>query len=298
MNINPNYIQQLTAALSRNESQQQALASQISTGERLTGLGDGPVAAAQNVQLSAQIAADSTFTQTAATTTARMQVADSTLGSVVDQINQAISVATAGNNGTNNAGDQSSVAAELTSIRDEILSLANTSYSGTYLFSGSQNGGPPFALDTSTAPPTATYSGDNLVNYISTPGGQSIASSLPGNEIFTAAGGDLLGTLNALIQGFSTGDTATTTAVASQLGAALSAVSTQRASLDSAINRLQSASSYASQEQTQLVTNQTNLMQADLPTLATQLSANTTQQSALESVIVAIEQQGTLFDRM
>jgi flagellar hook-associated protein 3 FlgL len=298
MNVNSNYIQQLTAALSRNTAQQQALASQISSGERLTGIGEGPVAATQKVQLSAQIAADSTFTQTAATTTARMQVVDSTIGSVVDQINQAISVATAGNNGTNNASDRTSVAAELSSIRDEILGLANTTYSGTYLFSGSQNGSGPFALDNSTSPATVTYSGDNLVNYVNTPGGQSIATNLPGNQVFTAAGGDLLGTLNALIQGFSTGDTATTTALTSQLGTALSQVSTQRASLDGAMNRLQSASSYASREQTQLVSNQTNLLQADLPTLATQLSANTTQQSALESVIVAIEQRGTLFDRM
>jgi flagellar hook-associated protein 3 FlgL len=227
-----------------------------------------------------------------------MQVVDSTIGSVVDQINQAISVATAGNNGTNNASDRTSVAAELSSIRDEILGLANTTYSGTYLFSGSQNGSGPFALDNSTSPATVTYSGDNLVNYVNTPGGQSIATNLPGNQVFTAAGGDLLGTLNALIQGFSTGDTATTTALTSQLGTALSQVSTQRASLDGAMNRLQSASSYASREQTQLVSNQTNLLQADLPTLATQLSANTTQQSALESVIVAIEQRGTLFDRM
>jgi flagellar hook-associated protein 3 FlgL len=298
MNVNPNYIQQLTAALSRTTGQQQALASQISSGERLTGIGDDPVAAAQNVQLSAQIAADSTFTQTASTTTARMQVVDSTLGSVVDQINEAISVATAGNNGTNNASDRSSVAAELSSIRDEILGLANTSYSGTYLFSGSQNGSAPFVLDNTTSPASVTYSGDNLVNYVNTPGGQSIATNLPGNQVFSGAGGDLLGTLNALIKGFSTGDTVTTTALTSQLGTALSQVSTQRASLDGAMNRLQSASSYASREQTQLVSNQTNLLQADLPTLATQLSANTTQQSALESVIVAIEHQGTLFDRM
>jgi flagellar hook-associated protein 3 FlgL len=298
MNVNPNYIQQLTAALSQNTAQQQALSSQISSGVRLTGLGDDPVAAAQNVQFSAQIAADSTFTQTAATTTARMQVVDSTLGSVVDQINQAISVATAGNNGTNNASDRSAVATELTSIRDEILGLANTTYSGKYLFSGSQNSSPPFQLDTSTTPASVGYSGDNVVNYVTTPGGQSIATNLPGQQIFTAAGGDLLGTLNGLIQGFSTGNTATTTALTSQLSAGLSQVSTQRASLDGAINRFQSASSYASQEETQMVANQTNLLQADLPTVATKLSANTTQQAALESVIVAIEQQGTLFNRM
>jgi flagellar hook-associated protein 3 FlgL len=298
MNVNPNYIQQLTAALSRNTAQEQVLSGQISSGVRLTGLGDDPVAAAQNVQFSAQIAVDSTFTQTVATTTARMQVADSTLGSVVDQINQAISVATAGNNGTNNANDRASVAAELTSIRDEILGLANTTYSGKYLFSGSQNSTPPFQLDTSTTPASVIYAGDNVVNHLNTPGGQSIATNLPGQQIFTSASGDLLGTLNSLIQGFSTGDTATTSALTSQLTAALSQVSTQRASLDGSINRFQSASSYASQEQTQLVANQTNLLQADLPTVATQLSANTTQQSALESVIVAIEKQGTLFDRM
>jgi flagellar hook-associated protein 3 FlgL len=298
MNVDPHYLQQLAAALSRTTAQQQTLSNQISSGVRLTGLGDDPGAAAQNVQFSAQIAADSVFTQTAATTTAKMQVADSTLGSVVDQINQAISVATAGNNGTNNASDRASVAAELTSIRDEILGLANTSYSGKYLFSGSQNGNPPFQLDSSTSPATIIYSGDNAVNSVSTPGGQSIATNLPGQQIFTAAGGDLLGTLNALIQGFSTGDTATTSALTSQLSTALSQVSTQRASLDGSINRLQSASSYASQEQTQLITNQTNLLQADLPTIATKLSSSETQQSALESVIVALEQQGTLFDRM
>jgi flagellar hook-associated protein 3 FlgL len=298
MNVDPNYLQQLAAALSRTTAQQQNLSSQISSGVRLTGLGDDPVAAAQNVQFSAQIAADSVFTQTAATTTAKMQVADSTLGSVVDQINQAISVATAGNNGTNNASDRSSVAAELTTIRDEILGLANTSYSGKYLFSGSQNNSAPFQLDSSTSPATVTYTGDNVVNYVSTPGGQSIATNVPGQHIFTAAGGDLLGTLNALIQGFSTGDTATTSALTSQLTTALSQLSTQRASLDGSINRLQSASSYASQEQTRLLANQTDLLQADLPTIATKLSSSTTQQSALESVIVAIEHQGTLFDRM
>jgi flagellar hook-associated protein 3 FlgL len=298
MNVSPNYIQQLTTALSRSAAQQQTLSSEISSGICLSGLGDDPIAASQNVQFSARIAADSTFTQTASTTTAMMQVADATLGSVVDQINHAISVATAGNNGTNNANDQSSVAAELTSIRDEILGLANTSYSGKYLFSGSQNGSPPFQLDTSTSPATVTYLGDDAVNYVSTPGGQSIATNLPGQQVFAAPGGDLLGTLNALVQGFSSGNTAATTSLTSQLSAALSQVSTQRASLDGAINRFQSASSYASQEQTQLVANQSNLLQADLPKVATELSSNQTQQSALESVIVAIEQQGTLFDRM
>lgn len=298
MRVDPTYVQQLTAALSQSLAQQQRISSEISSGVRLSGLGDDPAAAAQNVQLSAQIAADNSFTQTATTTTSRMQVADSTLGSVVDQINSAISVATAGNNGTNTAANQASVAQQLTSIRDEVLGLANTSYGGQYLFSGSQNGATPFQLNQTTSPATVTYLGDSRVNYITTPGGQSIATNVAGAQIFTGAGASLLGTLNALIDGFNTGNTASTTALTSQLTAALSQVNTQRSSLDSAINRMQAASSYATQERTQLVVNQTNLLQTDLPAAAAALSSNETQQSALESVIVSIEKQGTLFDRM
>lgn len=298
MRVDPTYVQQLTAALSQSVAQQQRISSEISSGVRLSGLGDDPAAAAQNVQLSAQIAADNSFTQTATTTTSRMQVADSTLGSVVDQINSAISVATAGNNGTNTAANQASVAQQLTSIRDEVLGLANTSYGGQYLFSGSQNGATPFQLNQTTSPATVTYLGDSRVNYITTPGGQSIATNVAGAQIFTGAGASLLGTLNALIDGFNTGNTASTTALTSQLTAALSQVNTQRSSLDSAINRMQAASSYATQERTQLVVNQTNLLQTDLPAAAAALSSNETQQSALESVIVSIEKQGTLFDRM
>jgi flagellar hook-associated protein 3 FlgL len=298
MRVDPNYVQQLAAALSQSSAQQQRISSEISSGIRLSGLGDDPAAAAQNVQISAQIAADSSFTQTATTTLSRMQVADSTLGSVVDQINRAISVATAGNNGTNTAANQASVAQELTSIRNEVLGLANTSYGGQYLFSGTQNGTAPFQLNQSTSPATVTYLGDSRVNYIATPGGQSIATNLPGAQIFTGSGANLLGTLNALIDGFTTGNTAATSALTSQLTTALSQVSVQRGSLDSAVNRMQAASSYATQERTQLTVSQTNLLQADLPTAAAALSTNQTQQTALESVIVAIEKQGTLFDRM
>lgn len=298
MRVDPTYIQQLTTALSQTAAQQQRISSEISSGVRLTGLGDDPAAVAQNVQLSAQIGVDNIFTQTATTTTSRLQVADSTLASVVDQINSAISVATAGNNGTNTAANRTSVAQELTSIRDEVLGLANTSYSGQYLFSGSQNGAAPFQLDQSTSPAVVTYLGDSRVNSITTPGGQSIGTNVPGAQIFTASSANLLGTLNALIDGFTSGNTALTTALASQLSAALSQVNTQRSSLDSAINRLQSASSYATQERTQLTVNQTNLLQTDLPTAAAALSSNETQQAALESVIVSIQKQGTLFDRL
>ncbi len=298
MRVDPQYLNTLVQSLDQSGASQQRIAGQIASGVRVTSLGDDPTAATQNVVLSRQIAADSSFTQSAATTTSTLQATDSTLGSVVDQINRALTISTAGNNGTNTQSDRNSVAAELTGIRDEILSLANSSYGGQYLFSGTAGNAPPFALDTSTSPATTTYLGDNRVNVITTPAGQNVAINLPGNRVFTAAGGDLLGTLNALIEGFSSGNTTATSALTSQLTAALSQVSTQRTSLDSSINHLQTASAYATEERTQLVSDQTNLLQTDFGVAATALASSQTQQSAIESVIVGLEKQGSLFDRL
>ncbi|HYK34540.1 hypothetical protein [Alloacidobacterium sp.] len=51
---------------------------------------------------------------------------------------QALSLATEGNNGTLNASDLKSIATQISGIRDEVLSLANTTYMNRYIFAGSQ----------------------------------------------------------------------------------------------------------------------------------------------------------------
>jgi hypothetical protein len=51
--------------------------------------------------------------------------------------------------------------------------------------------------------------------------------------------------------------------------------------------------------QTQLTAAQTNLMQADIPTVSTQLSLAETQQTALEDVIAQLEsQENNLFSKL
>jgi len=59
-------------------------------------IGQDPVASAQNVQLLNEIQKDDSFTQTTSLTNGLLQITDSALGSVVKQLNQAISLATQG----------------------------------------------------------------------------------------------------------------------------------------------------------------------------------------------------------
>jgi flagellar hook-associated protein 3 FlgL len=289
MRVDPNYISNLAAALNQSTGQENTLTSELSSGLRVASLSDGPVAVAQSTLLGSSIAKDDTFVQTASNESSRMQVTDSTLGEVVTQITSALSTAVSGNNGTLNASDLASVAQTLSGIRDQVLSLANTSYQGQYLFGGSQGSAPPFTLDTSTTPATAIYNGDSNVQYIATPSGQQIQVNLPGSAVFGAAGSGVLGALNQLISDFSSGaTTASLTADTGALTTALGQLSSQRSTLDSALSRLQATSTYAQTEESQLKVAQSNLVSADPAAVATQLSQAEVQHQALLSVMNAL----------
>ena len=289
MRVDPNYISNLAAALNQSTQQEVTLTSELSSGLRVASLQDGPVAVAQSTLLGSSIAKDDTFVQTASNETSRMQVTDSTLGDVVTQITSALSTAVSGNNGTLNATDLASVAKSLSGIRDQVLSLANTSYQGQYLFGGSQGSTPPFTLDTTTNPATAVYNGDSNVQYVQTPSGQQIQVNLPGSAVFGAVGSGVLGALNQLISDFSGGAaTAALTADTSALTTALGQLSSQRSTLDSALSRLQATSTYTQTEESQLKVAQSALVSADPAAVATQLSQAEVQHQALLSVINAL----------
>jgi flagellar hook-associated protein 3 FlgL len=297
MRVNPNYVTNLVGSLDQVTASEQTLTNELSTGVKVNSLSDNPAAAGENVLLTTQLNADDTFSQTATSTESLLQVGDSALGNVVTQLTSAISLATEANNGTLNTSNEQSIATQLTGIRDEVMSLANSSYMGQYIFAGSQGSTPPFSIDTTTSPATVTYSGDGNISYVQTPSGQQIQTNVPGDQIFTAAGANVLVTLNNLIADFSSGTpSAASVSDLTSLNTALNYVSQQRVTLDDSINRLTAAGNYNTSESTQLQSAQDGLLQTDTAQVASQLSSAETQQSALTQVIAAIDQQGTLFN--
>ena len=296
MQLTASYLSDLTRSLNGISLNEQQLTDELSSGVRVNSLSDDPVAVGENVALSTSIEQADSYHQATLTATGRLQVTDATLGSVVSQLTEAISTATEGDNGTNNPADLASVAAKLSGIRDQILSLANTSYSGNYLFSGSKSNVEPFSLNTSTDPAVATYHGDSIQTSLTSPLGSSITLNTPGNQIFSASSADVFGTLNQLISDFTSGNLAAAQTATATLTSSLSYVTQQRVSVDNSITRMGNEDTSLQQQSTQLTVRQTDLMQADTASVATQLSSNETQQSALEDAIAALEKQGNLFD--
>jgi flagellar hook-associated protein 3 FlgL len=198
--------------------------------------------------------------------------------------------------GTESAADLQSLGQSLSGIRDQVLSLANTSYQGTYIFAGSQGATEPFTLDTGTTPATVTYHGDTHTGSVTTSTGQQISTGLAGSAVFTAPGANVLAALNSLIADFSAGTASSgSTADLATLQNALGNVSQQRSSLDSALGRINSASSYAQTDATNQMATASTVVAADPAQIATQLSSAETQNQALMSVIFTLEKQ-SLFD--
>jgi flagellar hook-associated protein 3 FlgL len=287
--FDPNYLSRLAVAIDQSSSVESNLTAELSSGLRVTSLKDDPGAVANATLIGSAIAEDDSYVQSSSGTQAMLQVADSALGEVVTQVTSALTLAVEAGDGTLNASNSSTVVQQLTGIRDQVLSLANTSYLGQHLFGGSQGSVAPFSLDTSTVPATTIYNGDQNVQSIETPTGQQIQVSVPGSAIFGGGGPGVLTALNKLIADISGGAaSATVTSDSSALNASLGQVSSQRSILDTSLSRIQQTSTYTQTEESELTVQQGSLVSADIATVATQLSSSETQHQALLSVMSAL----------
>lgn len=290
MQVDPNYISNLSAAISASTAQEQTLTSELSSGLAVATLSDNPVAASANVGLASSLAQLDSFVQSSSTTEGLLQTTDSTLGEVVTQLTSAISLATQGANGTLNTSEMESIASEVSGIRDTVLSLANTSYQGSYIFSGSQGSVKPFSLDTTVSPATVTYAGDTTTSSVVTPGGQSLQVNVAGSSVFTASGASVLGTLNQLVSDLESGSTTAVAADSTTLSSALTNVSQQRATIDTSLSQMTDTSTYAQTQATLIESQQSSLLSADTATVATSLQMAETQHQALISVVSTLSQ--------
>jgi flagellar hook-associated protein 3 FlgL len=292
MQFDPNYVSHLATAVAQSSAAESQLTLELSSGLRVTSLQVDPVAAAGSSRIGTAIARDDSYIQAAAGKQSILQVTDATLGEIVSQLTSAVTLAVQGSNGTMNTANTASIALQLTAIRDQMVSLANTSYAGVYLFSGSQGATKPYSIASSAAPgaaATAVYAGDDGVQTIQTPTGQSIQTNLPGKSVFGDASSGVFAALNQLIADFTGGSPASTAAAdSSALTAALTGVSSQRSILGSSLSQLQSTSIYFQSDKATLTGQQAGLVSSDITTIATELKSAETQHQALLSVMAAL----------
>lgn len=279
MRINPNMVPDVLSGIQQSEQALQTAETQVATGKRVTRPSDDPSASAAlvgNVVASGQV---DQYTQNVSSILSMAQTADSSLSSVVTSLTQAVTLGTEGANGTNNTQNQQAIAQEVQGILQSIVSLANTQYQGIYLFGGTANGTTPFTAS-STSPSGYAYNGNSNVNSVTIGDQLSVATGVAGNQIFSNAGGDVLGSLTNLVSALQSGSSTAISTATSAVSAALDNVNQQRVTYGNIESQLNSQDTYLQQDSVNLQSQQTSLIGADMAQAATNLSQAEVQNQA------------------
>ena len=270
----------LLAELQTDQQNENQAVLEASSGQSVNTLSDNPVAAGQLVLDRAQIDDVDQFSYSVSTVQGSMNAASSALNSVVSSLTQAVSVGTEAAGGTLSSSELQALGQQMSQIEQQVVGLANTTYQGSYLFSGTAVTTQAYTLNSSTG--AVTYNGNDDSNQVQVGEDQTATLNLPGSSIFNASGADVFQSLANLTSAINSGNsTSIGTAVAS-VQTALNNVSCQQSVYDTWLQQLGTDSTNLSQEKVTLQQNQTSLIGADEAQVATNLSqAETTLQAAI-----------------
>ena len=267
--VNPNVLPDLLAGLNQVQQQLSQSDTELASNRTINQPSDNPAGTSALILNHAAQAQTDTFQQNISNLQSRMQTADSSLSSVVTVLNQAISLGVEAGNGTVSAADQQAISQQLSGIQQQLVSIANTSVGGTYLFSGTLVETVPFTVNAAPGG-GVTYNGNSGVTSVEISNGQSVNTNVPGDQLFLNPAGSVFGAINQLIQAVNT-NTGISSAVTA-LGQASSQFNTERLTYDTSLTQLQSTGTFLSSQQVQLSAQEANIDGANLAAVATQFS--------------------------
>lgn len=184
-------------AINNLQDRQQRLATsqeQLTSGKRVNYASDDPTAAARAERALAQISRTEADQRTIDASRNVMTIAESSLGTATDLLQTARETLVAAGNGSYSDSDRQALVAKLKDIRNQLLTVANTSDGGGgYVFGGQGSSSPPF-VDTTGGVVFQGQGGESLAstnNHLNlTVDGQQVwLRAKSGNGVFNTAQG-------------------------------------------------------------------------------------------------------------
>lgn len=160
-----------------------SLQSQLSSGNRVQTPGDDPLAAAQAVNVGQSSSQNDALASNRATANQALGTEENTLSSVTTAMQTTLQQVIQAGNGTLSDPDRQALVTTLTSLRDQLVGLANTTDgNGQYLFSGYQGFTQPYVMNSTTG--QVSYMGDTGQRMIQVEQARQLSSSDIGTDVF------------------------------------------------------------------------------------------------------------------
>jgi flagellar hook-associated protein 3 FlgL len=294
--------QAFLASLNSIQLQMQQSQAEVSSGLRVQQASDDPTEIAEILQLQGDISQNQQIQSNLNSVSSDLGTADSALQTAVQAVENATSLGTQGASTTSTADERANLAQQVTGILQTLVGIANTNIDGRYIFSGDQDTQAAYQID-----PTQPEGVKQLVNAPATQvvvdaSGTSISVSKTAQEIFDAkdangnpTAGNVFAAVNSLVTALQSNNQTDISQAVISLQSADQYLNDQLAFYGQAESSITTATTVAQQFQTQETSNLSQLRDADVASVAVQLTQEQNQNQAALSAESTLLQQKDLF---
>jgi flagellar hook-associated protein 3 FlgL len=275
---------QLISGLNSDESQQATLEEQLSTGDMINQPSDNPAEAAELLQLNGSLARNQQYAANASDGSGWLSLGNATMNQIMSALQQAQQTVSSvtGAALANEPGALQALAAQISSVRSELINLGNTTYGGQAIFAGTGNVSQAYDQN-------GNYVGGGSAPTRTVAPGVQVAVGVTGDQVFGTGTSGLLGSTGVLAQIASDLQTGTTASLANVQGAdaqalqsAITQVSDQAAEMGANYQRMQAFATQATNAQQVLQGQISGMDSTNVAEVSTQLTqAQQSYQSAL-----------------
>lgn len=203
-----------------------------------------------------------------------LSYAETTMSSVSNALTRAGELANQASSGTQNTDTRAALAEEVANLRDEIMSLANSKFRNTYIFSG-------FKSDTQSFDATFNYQGDSNEINVLIDSNATMAMNIPGDQVFGSGATSIMGTLDTLYNDLVNNNQSGIQTALTTIDSALDQIANVRADIGARLNHLDDRKSNLDDRD---ITLRTYLSEVEDTDLASTISEISKTEVALQSL--------------
>jgi flagellar hook-associated protein 3 FlgL len=176
------YFDRATQQLGNVQGELAKTQEQLSTGKQIVKPSDEPDKASLVTRLESELGRQTSYQETLKSVQTRLQSEETALKNTSDVLVRVKELSIQAASDTLGPADRQSIALEISSLREQILSLANTQdTNGNYLFSGSRVGQPAFGQDSKGQ---MVYQGDQARMKVAVGDNRRMNMNMPGSDAF------------------------------------------------------------------------------------------------------------------
>jgi len=289
--------QSFLAGLDQIQQRAERAQQELTTGLKINTVSDAPDQIANLWQTRSNLDQVNQINSNLGRVQSEVNTAESVLESAVTLVERAQTLGAQGANGTTTAATRQNLADELGSVLQQLVSSANTTVEGRYIFSGDSDQQAPYSIDLTQSSPISVYQGSADTRQVQSPDGSLFSVGLTAQQIFDSSNAqqNVFVSINNLRQALINNDAAGTLSAVGDVQTAGAYLNQQLAYYGTAQDRVASGLAFGQNYQTQLQTQLSGIEDADETQSITEL---TQAQTELQAALVSRAQlpQKSLFD--